>query len=179
MAWKHLGLCILREFTEVQHFVERRVATEEAGLEALRKAWRERQAKRGECRSCRRPADPGSKSCRKHREENAARARAANAKRRAERRVAKLSQESSSKPLALGAQRAMLNLMKTVDVTMVRVIRRTAAALLVQDDCGTEGWVPRSQIEMHEIGSVDGAQFVVTMPAWLASAKGFNARQAA
>ena len=80
--WAHLGLCILTEFAEVQRCVERRIATEEGGLEALRQAYRERQTARGLCRSCRRPADHGSKSCRVHREANAARARAAKARRK-------------------------------------------------------------------------------------------------
>lgn len=81
MAWKHLERCILLEFVEVQHFIERRVATEEGGLEALREAYRERQERRGLCRSCRRPADDGSKSCAIHRAMNAARAMASLAKR--------------------------------------------------------------------------------------------------
>ena len=83
MAWTHIGLCILREFAEVQHFVERRVATEEGGLEALRQAYRERQERRGLCRSCRRPSDPGSKSCATHRAMNTARAMAAKARKKA------------------------------------------------------------------------------------------------
>jgi hypothetical protein len=66
-----------------------------------------------------------------------------------------------------------------VDVIVIRVVKRTAAALLVIDDQGTEAWVPKSQVEMSEIGSIDGSQCVLTMPVWLATAKGFNARSAA
>jgi hypothetical protein len=82
MAWKHLGFCILAEFAEVRRHVEPSRATEEAGLEALRQAWRERQLARGECRSCRRPTDNGSKSCAVHRAMNTARAMASKARRR-------------------------------------------------------------------------------------------------
>lgn len=66
-----------------------------------------------------------------------------------------------------------------VDVTVMRVVRRTDAALLVVDASGVEAWVPKSQVEMREIGSVAGAQCVLTMPAWLAKAKGFDARSEA
>lgn len=83
MAWAHLTACIIREFRDAQDLVEQRVATEEGGLEALRRGWRERQATRGLCRSCRTPADNDSKYCAKHRAQNAERARAAYARRKA------------------------------------------------------------------------------------------------
>lgn len=62
--------------------------------------------------------------------------------------------------------------MGQVEVT-VSVVRRTRAALLVSDTNGTEGWVPRSQVQVDEIGSVAGTRCVLTMPIWLANSRGF------
>jgi hypothetical protein len=96
MAWKHLQRDVLEDLIEVQGLVGRadpsdsyrlyrikKEATEEGGLEAMRRAWRERQANSGLCRSCRTVADPGSKYCAKHRAKNAERARAAIARKKA------------------------------------------------------------------------------------------------
>lgn len=66
MSWVDLEVGILTEFADAQARRKRRVATEESGLEAIRKAWRDRQRIRGECRSCRSPAVNGRRSCARH-----------------------------------------------------------------------------------------------------------------
>ncbi len=60
---------VLEIFAEAQRRIERRVATEEGGLEALRRAYRERQKAKGLCVSCPEHADAGSVYCARHRRE--------------------------------------------------------------------------------------------------------------
>ena len=81
-----MRLDVLEEFAEAQRYGERRVATEEGGLEALRAAYRARQRARGLCRSCRRPAVLNKRRtryttyCAVHRAACIARARASQAR---------------------------------------------------------------------------------------------------
>jgi SH3-like domain-containing protein len=67
---------------------------------------------------------------------------------------------------------------RTVEVPAT-IIRRTPAALLVRDAEGTEGWVPRSQVSLSEVGTLSGAQAAVEMPVWLARSRGFVGQVAA
>lgn len=81
---------VLVEFVDAQQLGgERRVATEEGGLEALRRAYRDRHQAKGLCVSCCRPVVLDMKSARRryarycahHRAQNIARARASQARR--------------------------------------------------------------------------------------------------
>lgn len=66
MAAMSLQVEILQLFADAQRFAARRVATEEGGLEALRRAYRDRQTAKGLCRSCPMPALPGGTECARH-----------------------------------------------------------------------------------------------------------------
>ena len=69
---------VLELFAEVHHLADWRVSHAPAagGLEAARRAWRDRQEERGLCRSCKRPARPGRRYCTVHLADAAARASA-------------------------------------------------------------------------------------------------------
>lgn len=80
---------ILELFAEAHHLFLWRASTESGGLEALRRDYRRRQASRGLCVSCPRPAvtKPGRWSlCHVHVEHGRERARRFQARKRQERR---------------------------------------------------------------------------------------------
>lgn len=85
MAWLNLGLEILGEFAAAHHLVDQSTSQNDnvGGLDTRRRAWRERNAAQGKCRSCRRPALHGRQSCHVHLDANAARARRSDRARRA------------------------------------------------------------------------------------------------
>jgi hypothetical protein len=66
MPWLHLQKDILEDLVEEHHRIDRREATEERGLEALRRGWRARQAARGLCQRCTAPTVVGRKVCAQH-----------------------------------------------------------------------------------------------------------------
>jgi hypothetical protein len=51
-------------------------------------------------------------------------------------------------------------------------IKRVTPTALLITDSRTEGWIPKSQVEMDQDGGV-GDTVVFTMPEWLAIEKGF------
>lgn len=57
-----------------------------------------------------------------------------------------------------------------LDLTLVRP---SEAAWLVRDGHGTEGWLPRSQVDFPD-GVVAGSVVTVTVPNWLAEEKGLE-----
>lgn len=64
---RNLQRDILEEFALVANqFGKDRPATDAGGLEALRRAYRERHISKGLCRSCPSHAVPGRRSCAKH-----------------------------------------------------------------------------------------------------------------
>lgn len=67
---------VLELFAEAHHLVDRHEAhsPHAGGLALVRRAWRLRQAERGECRSCRRPALAGRRYCDVHRRKSIERA---------------------------------------------------------------------------------------------------------
>jgi len=61
------------------------------------------------------------------------------------------------------------NQMETHDVTL---LHETDSAILVENDCGEEIWLPKSQIDFNDEGAEAGALIEIDVPRWLAEEKG-------